>query len=242
MLIYCGNRTQQIATIAGSATTTNYGYNAANQMTSAGAATLTYDNNGNLTNDGTTAYTWDRANRMLSAGGTSYGYDGAGNRSRQAVSGVVTQYLLDLQPGLVQVIAATTGANTDRYVHAPRGIHAMENTSGAWSYAMQDGLGNVRLETSSAAGVLGSRNYEPFLTPFGVVGAFGMPFAATGEPTDSNGLVHLRARNYAPSMGVFTALDPFEGQPCSPMSLNGYMYVEGSVVNNVDPSGGLPPV
>jgi hypothetical protein len=36
---------------------TNYTYNAANQMTNAGAATLTYDNNGNLLNDGTNEYT-----------------------------------------------------------------------------------------------------------------------------------------------------------------------------------------
>ncbi len=31
---------------------TNYGYNAANQMTSANATTLTYDHNGNLLGDG----------------------------------------------------------------------------------------------------------------------------------------------------------------------------------------------
>ena len=39
-------------------------------MTSAGATTLTYNNNGNLLGDGTNAYTWDRANRMIGVGGT----------------------------------------------------------------------------------------------------------------------------------------------------------------------------
>ncbi len=38
-------------------------------------------------------------------------------------------------------------------------------------------------------------------------------------------------------MGVFTARDPYEGTPARPMSLNGYSWVEGNVVNAVDPSG-----
>ncbi len=60
-------------------TVTNYTYTAGNQLTNAGAATLTYDNNGNLTSDGTNAHTWDRANRLLSMGSATYAYDGAGN-------------------------------------------------------------------------------------------------------------------------------------------------------------------
>ena len=50
-------------------------------------------------------------------------------------------------------------------------------------------------------------------------------------------LLYLRARYYNPSMGVFPSLDPFEGMHSRPMSLNGYMYVEGDPVNKVDNSG-----
>jgi hypothetical protein len=38
-------------------------------------------------------------------------------------------------------------------------------------------------------------------------------------------------------VGVFTALDPFEGMMQRPMSLNGYSYVEGNPITNSDPSG-----
>ena len=37
------------------------------------------------------------------------------------------------------------------------------------------------------------------------------PFGFTGEYTDDNDILYLRARYYAPNAGVFTALDPFEG-------------------------------
>jgi hypothetical protein len=43
-------------------------------------------------------------------GGSTYAYDGLGNRVRQTVGTVVTQYLLDLQPGLTQMLAQTAGA------------------------------------------------------------------------------------------------------------------------------------
>lgn len=54
---------------------------------------------------------------------------------------------------------------------------------------------------------------------------------------DANGLQYHRARYMNPALGVFTALDPFEGMMDRPMSLNGYTWVSGNPINNVDPSG-----
>jgi len=51
---------------------------------------------------------------------------------------------------------------------------------------------------------------------------------------DASGLQYHRARTYAPGMGVFTARDPYEGDAGRPMSLNGYSWVEGRVVNATD--------
>ena len=76
--------------------------------------------------------------------------------------------------------------------------------------------------------------YEPYGTPDGATPA---DFGFTGEQTDANGLVYLRARYYDPAISVFTALDPFEGTMQRPMSMNGYSWVEGNTPNATDPSG-----
>ncbi len=221
-------------------------YNATNQLTNDGTHTLTYDANGNLTNDGTNTYTWDRANRMLTApNNTSYKYDGLGNRIQQTANRVVTNYLLDLQPGLTKVLAATTGTNTDHYIHAPQGsnvpgIHVMQNNAGNWSYMAQDGLGSVRSEIDSLLKVSAAQNYAPYGETFGGVGSFDSPYGFTGEQADGNGQVYLRARYYNPSIGMFPSLDPFEGTMQRPMSLNSYSWVEGNFPNATDPSGNIP--
>ena len=178
-------------------------------------------------------------------GSASYAYDGAGNRIQQTVSATVTNYLLDMQPGLANVLQSTQGANITRYVHAPRGIHAQKDASANWEWMLQDGLGSVRGVVDSSLNPLESRLYEPYGTPFGTSGASPTSYGFTGEMTDANNLLYLRARYYAPSLGVFTGLDPLEmgnryayvdGNPINgavgePLSLNGYAYVNGNPVN-----------
>jgi RHS repeat-associated protein len=234
-----GNRTQQSLSLnGGTATVTNYTYNAANQLIQAGSANLTYDSNGNMLNDGTNAYTWDRANRLLSIGGVSYKYDGEGRRVQQSVGATVTQFLLDLQPGLSVTLSEATGAAVTRYVHAPRGIHAQKDSSGNWDWMMQDGLGSVRAVADNDAGVLWNGSTAPYGDYFSEVGTRQSNYGFTGEYTDPiTGQVHLRARDYNPALGVFGSLDPFEGMTARPMSLNGYAWVEGNVVNAVDSTG-----
>jgi RHS repeat-associated protein len=216
-------------------------FNAANQLVDDGTDTLTYDDKGNLTNDGVNAYTWDRANRLLSMGGVSYAYDGLSNRISRDNGVDVTKYLLDLQPGLSVVLSATEDSDVTRYVHSPRGIHAQEDNAGVWTHPLQDGLGNVRSVVDNALSVLWTGNPAPYGEYFSETGTRQSPYLFTGEYTDPiTGLVHLRARDYHPALGVFASLDPFEGIADRPMSLNGYMYVEGDVPNLTDSSGDCP--
>ncbi|MBN8595223.1 MAG: RHS repeat-associated core domain-containing protein [Anaerolineae bacterium] len=104
----------------------------------------------------------------------------------------------------------------------------------------QDGLGSVRNVVYVSANLLWLTSYDPFGTGFGVLGTAQSPHAFTGEPTLPGGLLHLRARNYHPALGIFTALDPFEGSRDRTMSLNRYSWVEGNTINMVDPSGREP--
>jgi RHS repeat-associated protein len=62
-------------------------------------------------------------------------------------------------------------------------------------------------------------------------------FGFTGEQTDANGLLYLRARYAQVGTGTFLSKDPFEGFMQRAMSRNGYSYVEGNPVNYTDPSG-----
>lgn len=232
---WSGNRlTETLDTV-----TRSFGYNAANQLTSEGATTLTYDLNGNLLNDGTNAYVWDRANRLLSVGGASYAYDGDGDRHSRTVGGTLTRYLLDKQTPLTLVLSETTGGSTTRYLHGPTGIFAQQdNTQAAtWGtqFMLQDGLGSVRA-ISDDFNVLSAQAYSPYGEPLQTTLPSDLGF--TGEQTDAlNDLVYLRARYLNPKLGSFVNQDPLEGKTRSPNSLNRYAWVQGNVTNLRDASG-----
>ncbi len=191
--------------------------------------------------DGASAYTWDRANRLLSVGNTAfaYAYNGVGQRIQQSVGATITQYLLDTQPGLFQVLTETTDANVTRYVQGPMGLQQIQQPSTAWQQVIPDALGSVRGVVDASNALLDTRLYAPYGEVFGPTGSSQTAYGFTGEPTDGNGLVYLRARYYNPGLGVFTGLDPLEGEMVSTMSLNRYMYIYGDVVNAIDPSGML---
>ncbi|MEO8609542.1 MAG: RHS repeat-associated core domain-containing protein [Chloroflexota bacterium] len=235
-----GNRlSQSTALNGGSPFGTNYTYNALNQLTSGSAI---YDNNGNLTNDGTTTYTWDRANRLMTStffgNVINYAYDGVNNRVQTTENSNVTKYLLDLQPGLAMVLAQQTGSFTQRNVFGPRGIHARKGNVG-WNWSLLDGLGSVRREVNGSLTVDSIQDYDPYGVTItgGVADSMPVIYNFAGEPRDNHNLLYLRARYFNPTIGVFTALDPFEGAWDDPMSLNGYNYVHGNPVNWTDPSG-----
>jgi RHS repeat-associated protein len=105
---------------------------------------------------------------------------------------------------------------------------------------LTDGLGSVRGVVDTNANVLWSANLDGYGNPFSTVGTAQTNYGFTGEYGLPGGLVHLRARNYQPGLGVFASLDPFEGMMDRAMSINGYGWVEGNVVNAVDPTGNAP--
>ena len=76
-----------------------------------------------------------------------------------------------------------------------------------------------------------AQTYDPYGNPYASVGSGGSGAGFTGEFTDANGLVYLRARYYNPMQGQFFQLDP------SRQEANLYGYGLGNPNHNIDPSG-----
>ena len=141
-----GNRTARTATIT-SAQVTNYIYDEADRLASVNGQAYTWDDNGNLLNDGAKTYAYNQANRLtdLTQGATTFqfNYNGDGARLRQIIAGVSTTYTQDLVAPLPVVLQAKTGANTTKYVYA-LGTRPLAQNSGSWEYLLADALGSVR--------------------------------------------------------------------------------------------------
>lgn len=96
---------------------TSYGYDSANRLTIVNGISQTWDANGNLLTDYTgTTYGYDAANRLITmtlAGETgtyALAYNGLGDRVRQTINGTSTNYALDLNAGLTQVLSDGSNA------------------------------------------------------------------------------------------------------------------------------------
>jgi RHS repeat-associated protein len=227
-----GNRTNAIV----DGVSTNYIYDVANHMTSAGGMTVTYDGAGRITNDGRTLYGYDAFDHLTYSMGSvaaTYRYDGDDNRVGETVSGASSTFLLDTVAPLPQRIASTTSAGLTRYVY---GLERAQDVapSGSVSYEHVDGLGSVRMITNAA----GSPTAYYWYTPTGAPLAGSGPFGFTGEPYEAGGsLVYLRARDYSPSLDRFLTMDPHDPSPIDPITYNPYLYAANNPVNMTDHSG-----
>ncbi len=109
-------------------------------------------------------------------------------------------------------------------------------------YFAYDGLGSVRQVLDAAGLPLLTQTFDPYGNPYSYAGPSesATSYGFTGEQTDSNGLVFLRARYYDPKQGRFFQRDSWRGEPDHPLTLNPYMYGLGNPVLLTDPSGQFP--
>ena len=96
-----GNRTKKDVIKNGVATTTNYTFNDANQMTNAGAVSYSVDRNGNTINDDRYQYIWNAFDELTSVIDKSnntiatYKYDESDRRIYSDVNDTETYYRYD---------------------------------------------------------------------------------------------------------------------------------------------------
>ncbi|KAA3646530.1 MAG: RHS repeat-associated core domain-containing protein [Chloroflexi bacterium] len=109
-----------------------------------------------------------------------------------------------------------------------------------WLYHHADAMGSVRQLGDASQEIIFSQSYDPYGMSTVTAGSESN-YGYTGQWTDANDLVHLRARYYAPGMGRFMNRDTWMGNYYRPLSLNQWNYVEGNPVSFTDPSGHCPP-
>jgi RHS repeat-associated protein len=205
--------------------TENYSRNRLNQYTSVNGTNFSYDNNGNLTNDGTYRYYYDCENRLTDVNDqndspvASYKYDFMGRRVKKDVGGTVTKYCYDGG----QVIAEYDGNDTllRKFTYGP-GIDEpiyMSIVGGSRYYYHYDGLGSVVALSSSLGDIGIVEKYE--YDVFGEViirdannsvlseSSVANPYMFTGRRLDNEtGNYYYRARYYKPEIGRFLQPDP----------------------------------
>ncbi len=209
---------------------------------------LTYDANGNLTQQGAVQYEWTADNhleRILDGGEVvvRYVYDHDGNRlAKIHGDGTRTYYFYDH----VTVLTETTESNAVTARFMPGRVldeHIAAEINDQALYFHQNAIGNVVAVTDSAGHVVQRYSYDvyglarvhdPDGTVIGGADAAVIPYLFTGRRYDTElGLYYFRARYYSSQLGRFISPDPLDYID----GMNVYAYVNGNVVNITDPMG-----
>lgn len=220
----------------GPPSTVSYTANALNQYTAVGAVTPTYDNNGNLTSDGTFTFGYDAENRLVAASGpgvtATYAYDAQGRRKSKTVNGATTVFVTDADNREVLEYDGSNGQVLRWYAYGlgTNDVLGQMNVPGNTRLTfIPDQLGSI-IGVLDGAGGLTKVGYAPYGRS-----AATTAFAYTGQRIDpeTNGLHYYRARMYASGWGRFVQPDPIGFQD----GTNLYVYVGNDPINLIDPLG-----
>jgi len=198
-------------------TITAYTRNKLNQYTSVGGTNFSYDENGNLTDDGTYLYYYDCENRLTDVNDkttgnpvATYKYDYQGRRVAKIVGGNTTKYCCD---GAQVIAEYYNGTLVRKFVYGP-GIDepiciiAVNGGTETKYYYHFDGLGSVVALSDETGGVVERYSYDVFGEP-NRASAIGNPYFFTGREYDTEtDNYYYRARYYAPDIGKFLQVDP----------------------------------
>lgn len=234
-------------------------HNLQNQLTAVGTDALTYDGNGNLTNDygsGNYPYHYDAWNRLVDGFAQFdqqeylYRYDALGRRIYESDGGYEHALLYSNQ---WQVLEEREYGNVrEQYVWSPVYVDAlvlrdrdadltMGNGLEERLYVQQDANYNVTSLVDIAGDVVERYVYDPYgtvtvLDPYWTPAnpSYGWRYLHQGGRYDSiTGLYHFRNRDYDPALGRWIQQDP--AGYVDGMSL--YQGLVSNPVNMIDPLG-----
>ncbi len=209
-------------------------YDAANQLTSWAGATVTYDANGNLLNDGVRSYGWDARNRLAAVGGVAAGtsaYDGLGRRVTNRVNARAAEFLYD---GFRPVQEWAGDAPKVNLLTGLRMDEVFRRTDAAGSRdVLTDALGSTIALSDQTGTLKTTYTYEPFGGSTAAGEKDENTFQFGGREHDGTGLVYYRARYVSPETHRFVSEDPLVFNDDG----SRYVFVGNDPINYVDPSG-----
>ena len=212
----------------------NTSYDAANQQNAVNAQSLTYDQNGNLTSDGTNTYTWNARDELVAMSGpslaASFSYDAEGRRVSKTVNGLRTVYVYD---GLQAVEEHQQAGPVTTQVAGSLDEVFFRKTGANAEYLLTDALGSTWGLADGAGQVNTEYRYDVFGQTQATGQASSNPLQYTGRENDGTGLYYYRNRYYSPSLRRFISRDPLR----EAAGENEYSYVSNNPISLTDPLG-----
>ncbi len=218
----------------GSGTTTN---THKLEVVGAGSQTLTYDDNGNLTSDGTNSFAWDAENRLI-----QITYPSSGNNSA---------FTYDPFGRMVKIVETVASSVTSTKQHIWCSNDRCEERDGSGNLSKQffsrgqinsstnyfygkDHLGSIRTVSDDNGDLQASYGLDPFGREKKLESSQDSDFSFTGMYRhERSGLCLLRFRCYSAHLGRFINRDPIEEAG----GMNMFCYVANRVLYAVDPFG-----
>jgi RHS repeat-associated protein len=207
------------------------------RATTGSSTSLTFDANGNMTNDGTNSYLWDAENRLV-----QINYPGSGNNS---------QFVYDANSGLVKITERASGTitSTKQFVRCGSSMCEERNASSAvtkqffaWGQTIsgtnyfytRDHLGSVRDVTDSTGTVQAHYEYGMYGEVTQTISTQSADFGYAGMYYHApSGLNLATYRAYSPSLGRWINRDPIGESG----GRNLYAYVGNMPSLRTDPKG-----
>ena len=220
--------------------------------------TYAYDDNGNLTSDGTRTITWNYNNWptdvVISGATTSFTYDYQGNRIKKSTSTSSVTY--------INQFYELEGNKKRKYLYGDTDVYAIVEQDGTSSPVVvnihPDHLSGMSILTDASGSQVELIDYYPFgesrldeTDP----SASSSPRKYTGQELDEEtALYYYGARYYNPKIGRFVSVDPaflligmqgfeanygksLEKLLSNPQEFNSYSYVRNNPYRYIDPNG-----
>ncbi len=239
-----GNLTQ----ISDNLAITSFSTNSMNQYLTLGAASPTYDPDGNMTFDGSQYYFYDMENRLIKlssdAAGllpkVTYQYDALGRLIKRDDGVDATLFYYDGD----RIVESRNSSDTTIYIYGiSMDEHVCGITNGVRIYYHQDILNSVVSLTDNSGTVVEQIEFDAYGEPSFLSSGFVSKPASSYDNKflfssalrdDSSGLYYMRARWFKPDIGSFTSPDP-DGLADDPRNV--YTYSFRNPISWTDPSG-----